>query len=693
MKPLREGVRGQESDNTVADVRELRYDVKLTINEFKERMGEIGNLTTNLERQIKDLGKSNAFDPMAKSAEKATGILAKVNEEVSKLQGTNNGAPMGSAIEELTSKFTLLQSIMRQLRVEKEALMRGEKIISDDGSEKSLQTVLVQLKAVEDEMKRIKALDLNKIIDSNQVAQFKEYTAAIDAQRKSLEALDKTYAKHKAMAQSTWNKHRAEFEKANKTLESMGFNPAENPYKKQGWGDYVKEVRESDQLRKVKENIAEIQAGIVAKQKAEIANQQKILEQEKAIADAKQKQISKTVRDNIAENRKVSDARASAMAGKYTGNKDFAQAWEKVRSDAEKWNIALSRGKQITDEELRAAQRITNEYRKQVETLAQGDKHVLSNMPQSPVLNYSNAKDFNAASTAARETSAIAGNIRKQSEEVRSYEQELRRLQSQCESLYATYRKNPSKENLQALAQSRAELQRVTKEYRQYEKAVVGASRAENEFARKAMSHFQWIVTGAAIGAATAVPLMGADKITNMDYQMAGIRQVIPMIEGIEDSKQYGDVATQIKNMNAAMEQFVGTAKEFGISTEEVLDSAKSIGRMYGQGENGVTNTALFTKQAAKMAVADAFSMEEATKGLEAAMSQWNLQTENTNDLLARSSEIIDIWTRAAHSGAASGQDISQAIQVAGASAAQAGVSFSFFTSLVETGVDVHLPQ
>ena len=681
MKPLREGVRGQESDNTVGDVRELRYDVKLTINEFKERMGEIGNLTTNLERQIKDLGRSNAFEPMAKSAEKATGILAKVNEEVSKLQGTNNGAPMGSAIEELTSKFTLLQSIMRQLRVEKEALMRGEKIISDDGSEKSLQTVLVQLKAVEDEMKRIKALDLNKIIDSNQVAQFKEYTAAIDAQRKALEALDKTYAKHKAMAQSTWNKHRAEFEKANKTLESMGFNTAENPYKQHSWVDYAKGVRESDQLRKVKENIAEIQAGIVAKQKAEIANQQKILEQEKAIADAKRKETAESIKANIAKNREAVNARNDAKAGNYNGNAQLQTAWKKVRDDAERWTVAISRGKQLTQAELEAAQRVTREYREQLKLL--GGKKAVEVAPVSPVLNYDSAKEFNTASSAARSAAGLMANT----EAARSYEQELRRLQSQCESLYATYRKNPSKENLQALAQSRAELQRVTKEYRQYEKAVVGASRAENEFARKAMSHFQWITTGAAIAAATAVPMMGADKITSLDYQMAGIRQVIPQIEGIEDSKQYGDVATQIKNMNAAMEQFVGTAKQFGISTEEVLDSAKSIGRMYGQGENGVTNTALFTKQAAKMAVADAFSMEEATKGLEAAMSQWNLQTEDTNKLLTRSSEIIDIWTRAAHSGAASGQDISQAIQVAGASAAQAGVSFSFFTSLVETGV------
>jgi len=108
---------------------------------------------------------------------------------------------------------------------------------------------------------------------------------------------------------------------------------------------------------------------------------------------------------------------------------------------------------------------------------------------------------------------------------------------------------------------------------------------------------------------------------------------------------------------------------------------------MYGQGEQGPEQTRMLTDQAVKMAVADAFPVESAVKGLESAMSQWNLQSEDSNVLLRNSQYIIDIWTKTAHNGAASAQDIAQAIENAGTAAAQAGISFDFFNSLVETGV------
>lgn len=673
--------------------RTLRYNVELNVDYFKRRLEGIHAGVQEFEKEIgKANDVANGFGKSTEGINRLGNAFKQVATEAQKLNEGIKGIGQTAEFETMMGNLATLRKMLRELQQEKEIVARGGFVAPYDkdgntGPNKSLETILAQIKAVKDEMKYIQSLDLDKITDAKAASQLKEVTAAIKAQERALASYDKSLERHKALSQSTFNKYRADIENANKTLAKYDLDTVENPYKKQGWADYAKELRETDQVRKVKANIAEIQAGIVAKQKAEIANQQKILAQEKAIADAKRKQVNDTVRSNIAENRKVMDARADAKAGTYTGNKEFAQAWSKVRADAEKWSIAISRGKQITDEELKAAQRITSEYRKQVETLAQGDKHVLRNMPQSPVLDYSNAKDFNAASTAARDTSAIAGNIRKQSEEVQNYDQQIRKLQSRCESLYATYRKDPSKENLQALSQTRAELSRVTKEYARYQKEVSGASRTVSEFQRKAMSHLQWIATGAGIAMAASAPYFLEDRMTSLDYAQAGIRQVIPQIEGIEDSKQYGDVATQIMNMNKAMDEFIGTASKFGVKTDEVLESAKSIGRMYGQGELGVKNTALFTSQAAKMAVADAFSMEEATKGLEAAMAQWNLQTEDTNKLLARSSEILDIWTRAAHSGAASGQDISQAIQVAGASAAQAGVSFSFFTSLVETGV------
>ena len=677
--------------------RTLKYTVELNVDYFKRRLDSIRSDTKafestfkELNHEVSSLGSKDGFAGATNGAKRFAQAVKEAGNEAEKLSIKGNGINEG--FNELTANMSSLRKILRELNHEKEIIMRGGQIVfADTNQTKTLDVVLSQIKAVKDEMQRINSLDLDKILGAKAKAQFDEVTAAIKAQDGALKAYGKSLERHKALAQSTFNKYRSIINSTNETFKKYGLDTVENPYSKHSWVDYSKEVRDSDQLRKVKANIAKIHEGIVAKQEAEIANQKKILEQEKAIADAmakaKRKEVNDTVRKGVADNRKVIEARNSALAGNYGGNKELAQIWTKVKADAEKWNIAISRGKQLTDEELQAAQRITREYREQLRVL--GGKRALEVAPVSPVLNYSNATSFNAASTAARDASALAHNLGNQTTEVRSYEQELRRLQSRCEALYSTYRKAPTQENLQAFAETRRALQQVEKEYDRYQRSIQGASRAQSEFARKAMSHFQWITTGAAIGLAAGGPMLLENEMTNIDYRMAGIRQVIPSIEAnpnMKDSDPTG-FTNELQKMNQAMTDFIGIASKYGQSTDEVFDAAKSIGRMYGQGDNGVINTKVFTDQAAKMAVADAFSMEEATKGLEAAMSQWNLQTENTNELLNRSSEIIDIWTRAAHSGAASGQDISQAIQVAGASAAQAGVSFSFFTSLVETGV------
>ena len=630
--------------------RTLKYTVELNVDYFKRRLEGIRtdikgfeDTFKELNHSMSDFGSKAGFESAANGAKRFSQAVRDAAKEADKLSLGGKGIDEG--FESLTQNMTALRTMLRELNKEKEVIMRGgQVVIADSNQTKTLDVVLSQIKAVKDEMQRIKNLDIDKILGAKAKAQFDEVTAAIRAQDSALKAYDKSLERHKALAQSTYGKYRSIINSSNETLQKYGFETAENPFGKQGWADYAKAIRE-------------------------------------------QVAASESIRRNVAETRKGIEASVAAQNGKYSGNAAFESAWKKVKDDAEKWNVAISRGKQLTDEELRAAQRVTNEYREQLRVL--GGKKALSVAPVSPVLNYDNATSFNKASMAARDSSALAQNLGNQTTEVRSYEQELRRLQSRCEALYATYRKAPTQENLRAFAETRNALRLTEKEYDRYQRSIQGASRTQSEFARKAMSHMQWITTGAAIGIAAGAPVALENEMSNLDYRMAGIRQVIPTIEANPHMKNSDPVgyANELEKMNQAMTDFIGIAGKYGQSTDEVLDAAKSIGRMYGQGENGVINTKVFTDQAAKMAVADAFSMEEATKGLEAAMSQWNLQTENTNDLLNRSSEIIDIWTRAAHSGAASGQDISQAIQVAGASAAQAGISFSFFTSLVETGV------
>ena len=183
----------------MSDVRELRYDVKLS---------EIGSLTSGLENKIKraseaasEIGRRNGFGVLNSAAKETGNILEKITKEAEKLNNGIVGTQVNDDFAQLNKGATELSKLLRELKKEKEQLMRGGLVGENVGGEKTLSTVLAQIKAVEDEMKRIKALDLNKIIDDRQVAKFKEYTAAIDTQRKAMESLDRSLIRHKALAQ------------------------------------------------------------------------------------------------------------------------------------------------------------------------------------------------------------------------------------------------------------------------------------------------------------------------------------------------------------------------------------------------------------------------------------------------------------------------------------------------------------
>ena len=93
------------------------------------------------------------------------------------------------------------------------------------------------------------------------------------------------------------------------------------------------------------------------------------------------------------------------------------------------------------------------------------------------------------------------------------------------------------------------------------------------------------------------------------------------------------------------------------------------------------------TAQSAKLAVADNFSMVEANKAAESAMFQFGMTARNTTEAIAYSGRVIDTWTKLAHNGGASAQDLSQGVERAGAAAHQTGTDFEFLSAQVATGV------
>lgn len=269
--------------------------------------------------------------------------------------------------------------------------------------------------------------------------------------------------------------------------------------------------------------------------------------------------------------------------------------------------------------------------------------------------------------------------------DIQSYSNTMSQLRRDQELYFNAMSKYPSKENIANLATVTARIKSMNQEMAKFTNYTSKSDKALDSLKNKFSNHLSWMTSGMLIGSAFAIPAEAISSMQELEYELAGVRQVVPEIERSEE-KAY-----------AMGNELVNIARTYGVSVHEAMDAAKSIGRMYGKDaidENGnaikgsgVANTNLITSQAAKMAVADAFSMEGAFKGLEAALSQWNLQTENTSELLVNTNRILEAWTITAHAGAASAQDIGQAIEIAGTAAHSAGISFEFFNALVATGV------
>lgn len=349
---------------------------------------------------------------------------------------------------------------------------------------------------------------------------------------------------------------------------------------------------------------------------------------------------------------------------------------ERYNAELEKQNALMTYGTLLSQKQIDTAIRKLEALRKKYEELG-GERSKLQ------------LSDIEAAGTTARDVNSaiVDRNVKAWStDNVATVSQGLSHLSGMQQAQYNAWLQDPSKNNLKNLTLTTAEMRKLNREAQRYQRVVNDTNKTMESLNNKIHNHLSWMTSGLFIGTIFAIPAEVMNQWKELEYSLAGIRQVITEIEKNEGG-------------NAFKEAFdlMEIAKKNGVGVEETMEAAKSIGRMYGKNpidSNGVEekgvgirNTNLITSQAAKMAVADAFDMENAFKGLEAALSQWNLQTEDTNQLLINTNRILEAWTITAHAGAASAQDIGQAIEIAGTAAANAGVSFEFFNALVATGV------
>lgn len=277
---------------------------------------------------------------------------------------------------------------------------------------------------------------------------------------------------------------------------------------------------------------------------------------------------------------------------------------------------------------------------------------------------------------------------------VTSYSEKMTKLRTILDN--ATYaweqsgRTNASYRN--TMIQARAEIDKTASSLRKLQEATGNAMSLSEKMKLGLRTHITWIASSILASVPLVLPGYAVNTMKDLESRFATVEQVMPEIEhahmnSLDKNLSEMERMEGLKTVNKEMNTFIDIGSKFGVAVEEVISAGASIGRMYGQGENGVTNTNLLTQQAARIAVADNFPIMQATKGLESALSQFELQTDDTNQLLVNSNRIIDTWTLAAHRGAASAQDLTEGVSLAGAAAHQAGISFEFLNALIATGV------
>lgn len=448
---------------------------------------------------------------------------------------------------------------------------------------------------------------------------------------------------------------------------------------------------------------------------------------EKASA-AEEKRLQSALQSMDKESQKLADAEAKKYRSRKEWNDKAAENTSKrAQSEEEALQSALRRMDVARDKEIAAdtaryqrradierarqekgAQIIAKQQAQEAALTAKGDEAALQSalrrmnersaaedaMMQQRQAKWTEWNRQNAENTAERAAMSNIVAPGHSAEELSafaklpSYAEQMRTLNTEAEKLYRVWKQTGDVNDRIAFDKKASSLSALNHQADIFNRQLgvaVNKSGIIDQFLIKAKSHLAWIATGAMIGAVIGTVGGEIDSLVKLDEAMAGVKQVMPEIDGA--GKSIEEMAVAQSKANQEAQAFITIAAKYGSAATEVMDAARSIGRMYGKGENGIENTNIMTSQAAKMSVADNFGMIEATKGLESAMAQWNLQTENSQQLLINTNRILDVWTKTAHNGAASAQDIGAAIEQAGTAAQQAGVSFEFFNALVATGV------
>lgn len=685
---------------------------KVVSDREAKKIEEIGKQLNEVRSVVDELKKGN----LTITNDSANSKLGQTNKNVKDIKDSTDAAT--KAMQTYAEKLRVVQRLIDN--VDQKIKETGN--VNATGALNGVDLTMKELRKMEDSLKQdVKRLKnesvegIQSIVAKQEADAVKQQIAKIDRDmaRWRQRLKDSMKGLEPELPRSTFNDFRRYWEQYNKFRDEHGYKVIENPFtrftplgKNGDWQEYHKQVSGYyDDLAKAAKKAKEVE-----QETQKLISEINKLNKQVDLKDFVGKRLSpdqylnnyNEIQKKIARLQELGTDTTklknnySQSPTEYKRDQDRIVAQQKINKLVSEYNNLLVRANslierhaKLTNADYGKLQQSIQERRDKIRSLEAANNISPVQLTENPIVDDAQYNTHQAYTNSILQAVAAEKQLveNAKSEQVRTFSKEISNLTASCEALYRAYQANPTDENLMAFAKTRKALENTCAEYRLYQKEIERTGTRLSEFGRKAFSHMAWITTGAGIAATTALPVAYANTLQNIESKMAAIRQVIPEIEANPMDAGTEKFATQQDRMNKSMEDFIGISKQYGVSIDETMEAARSIGRMYGQGEGGADRTAMVTNAVAKMSVADAFPMEAARRGLESALSQWNFKVDNTDDLMRNSQYIIDVWTKTAHNGAASAQDIAEGIEAAGTAAAQAGVSFNFFNALLETGV------
>jgi TP901 family phage tail tape measure protein len=468
-------------------------------------------------------------------------------------------------------------------------------------------------------------------------AELKSYNAISKAKERTNAASDKKYYDDQNAAIKETSKSLQEQAKVVQSWETA---------RNKAYADRAKGTYNADFVAQMKEQYANIGGISSTKERINVAAQNKYYsDQNKAI-----KENSDNLRSQIESRVKLEEK----------ANSDIASTRERI-------NVA-SQNKYYADQE-KSIKSNSDNIRRQMEANVRLEEQTSAlRSKQNAESDRQRIKDEESVRRTRTEQ------LRSQMQPT-SYSSQISEARAKAEQLFQAMQKNNTEANRLNFTNARRDLQGLVATNEKFNNSITASSTIFDGFGRRVRSHLEWMTSGMLIAGVIGVPVALAKTISDVDLAMASMKQVMP------------DLHYNQQAFNEETMKFIDIAATYGEKIEDIVKAGTLWGRMYGRIADGVNIVNTLTQQSAIIAVADNMSIVEANKSLEAAMFQYGLIAKNSTEALAYSGRIIDVWTKLAHTGGVSANDLAQGVQRSGAVAKQTGVDFEFLNAMIATTV------